>query len=80
MYLVGRLFTGFTRFLHECPHGFLSDAFEVFRRIDANRFVVGLDHFDANAVLQGTELLERLGPLERGLGASWASRSSTSRR
>src|SRR6185436_392730 len=41
------------------------DLFEIFRRVDAKRFVSGFHRFDADAVLQRTQLLERLRPFER---------------
>ncbi len=43
----------------------LPDAFEVVRRVDADRVVVRFDGLDADAVLEGPQLLEGFGLLER---------------
>src|SRR4051794_30449749 len=39
--------------------------FQVLRRIDAERFIQRFHRFDADAVLQRAQLLERFRPLER---------------
>src|SRR4051812_49044425 len=44
----------------------LAHLLQVFRGVHFERFVRGFDDLDADAVLQGAQLLERLGSLERG--------------
>src|SRR5436309_12711480 len=43
----------------------LAHLFQVFWRVHFERFVVRFDRFDADAVLERPQLLQRLGPLER---------------
>jgi hypothetical protein len=43
----------------------LRDPCEVFRCVDSERFVVGLDDADLKSVFKGAQLLEALGFLER---------------
>src|SRR4051794_31870188 len=43
----------------------LPHLFQVFGRVHFERFVVRFDRFDADAVLERAQLLQRLGPLER---------------
>src|SRR5580704_3584037 len=40
--------------------------FQIFRRVHTEGFVCRFDSLHANTVLQRAQLLERLGPLERG--------------
>src|SRR6266545_2096789 len=51
-----------TRYRHRQQAAYL---FQILRGIHFERFVPRLDRFDANAVLERTELFERLRPFER---------------
>ena len=57
----------------------LTNTFEIFGGIHAGRDVPGFDHADADAVGEGTQLLERFLELQRGSGVA-ANFSSVSRR